>query len=60
LDDHEVEQPGHHLLVDVIGIETIQFALDELDIDGVRVLRGVEDQAAFAAGLNNEVTRTGC
>ncbi|MEA2329144.1 MAG: beta-lactamase class [Thermoanaerobaculia bacterium] len=48
-----------NLLVDVIGIETIQFALDELDIDGVRVLRGVEDQAAFAAGLNNEVTANG-
>src|SRR3954454_12600060 len=48
-----------NLLVDVIGIETIQFALDELDIDGVRVLRGVEDQAAFRAGLNNEVTANG-
>jgi beta-lactamase class A len=48
-----------NLLVDVIGIDTIQFALDELDIDGVRVLRGVEDQAAFAAGLNNEVTANG-
>src|SRR5207248_474966 len=48
-----------NLLVDVIGIETIQFALDELDIDGVRILRGVEDQAAFDAGLNNEVTANG-
>jgi beta-lactamase class A len=48
-----------NLLVDVIGIDTIQFALDELDIDGVRVLRGVEDQAAFSAGLNNEVTANG-
>ena len=48
-----------NLLVDVIGIETIQLALDELDIDGVRVLRGVEDQAAFEAGLNNEVTANG-
>jgi beta-lactamase class A len=48
-----------NLLVDVVGIETIQRALDELDIDGVRVLRGVEDQAAFNAGLNNEVTANG-
>lgn len=48
-----------NLLVDVVGIETIQHALDELDIDGVRVLRGVEDQAAFNAGLNNEVTANG-
>jgi len=48
-----------NLLVDVVGIPTIQNALDELDIDGVRVLRGVEDQAAFQAGLNNEVTANG-
>src|SRR5438445_6598674 len=48
-----------NLLVDVVGIQTIQHALDELDIDGVRILRGVEDQAAFEAGLNNEVTANG-
>src|SRR5262249_1989357 len=45
-----------NLLIDVIGIRTVQLALEELDIDGVRVLRGVEDQAAFDANLNNEVT----
>ena len=48
-----------NLLVDVVGIQTIQQALDELEIDGVKVLRGVEDQAAFQAGLNNEVTANG-
>src|SRR4051795_4952280 len=48
-----------NLLVDIVGIATIQHALDELEIDGVRVLRGVEDQAAFEAGLNNEVTANG-
>src|SRR5688500_11205499 len=48
-----------NLLVDVIGIATIQHALDELEIDGVKVLRGVEDQAASQAGLNNEVTANG-
>ena len=48
-----------NLLVDVIGIQTVQLALDEMDIDGVRVLRGVEDQRAFEAGLNNEVTAHG-
>src|SRR5712691_8162503 len=30
-----------------------------VDIVGIRVLRGVEDQAAFEAGLNNEVTANG-
>ena len=48
-----------NLLVDVVGIPTIQLALDELEIDGIRVLRGVEDQRAFEAGLNNEVTANG-
>src|SRR5438876_12181196 len=48
-----------NLLVEVVGVPTIQHALDELEIDGVRILRGVEDQAAFQAGLNNEVTANG-
>jgi beta-lactamase class A len=48
-----------NLLVDVVTIDAIQHALDELAIDGVRILRGVEDQAAFDAGLNNEVTANG-
>jgi len=48
-----------NLLVDVIGVATVQRAIDELEIRGLRVLRGVEDQAAFEAGLNNEVTANG-
>jgi len=48
-----------NLLCEVIGIATIQRALDELEIAGIRVLRGVEDQSAFEAGLNNEVTANG-
>lgn len=48
-----------NLLVDVVGIPTIQRSLDELEIDGVKVLRGVEDARAFDAGLNNEVTAHG-
>jgi beta-lactamase class A len=48
-----------NLLVDVVGIPVIQRALQEMGIEGVKVLRGVEDQAAFEAGLNNEVTANG-
>jgi beta-lactamase class A len=48
-----------NLLVDAIGVPVIQTALDELKIEGIKVLRGVEDQAAFEAGLNNEVTANG-
>ena len=48
-----------NLLVDVVGVPTIQAALAELGIEGVTVLRGVEDQAAYDAGLNNLVTASG-
>jgi beta-lactamase class A len=48
-----------NLLVDIVGIGNVQQALAELEIDGVKILRGVEDQAAFNAGLNNEVTANG-
>jgi len=48
-----------NLLVEVVGVETVQRSLDELEIDGLRVIRGVEDQLAFEAGLNNEVTANG-
>jgi beta-lactamase class A len=48
-----------NLLVDVVGVPAIQAALAELGIEGVTVLRGVEDQAAFDAGLNNTVTANG-
>jgi beta-lactamase class A len=48
-----------NLLVDIVGINSVQQALAELEIDGVKILRGVEDQAAFQAGLNNEVTANG-
>jgi beta-lactamase class A len=45
--------------VDVVGIPVIQRALHEMGIEGIKVIRGVEDQAAFEAGLNNEVTADG-
>jgi len=48
-----------NLLVDVVGIPVIQRSLHEMGIEGIKVIRGVEDQAAFDAGLNNEVTANG-
>jgi len=48
-----------NLLVDVVGVPVIRTALDELGIEGIKVLRGVEDHAAFEAGFNNEVTANG-
>jgi len=40
-------------------MENRSIELDELKIEGIKVLRGVEDQAAFEAGLNNEVNANG-
>lgn len=48
-----------NLLVDVVGVPVVQTALREMKIDGIQVLRGVEDHAAFEAGVNNEVTANG-
>jgi len=48
-----------NLLIDAVTIGVIQKALDELRVQGIEVLRGVEDQQAFAAGKNNMVTAHG-
>lgn len=48
-----------NLLIDVVGVPAIQRALEELKIEGVMLLRGVADEAAFEANLNNQVTASG-
>jgi len=48
-----------NLLIDVVTIGVIQEALDELQVPGIEVLRGVDDEKAFAAGKNNMVTADG-
>lgn len=48
-----------NLLLDLVGIETVQRALDELRIDGIDIRRGVEDERAFERGINNRVTADG-
>lgn len=48
-----------NILVELLGVDIIQRSLEELEIPGLRVIRGVEDQAAYEAGLNNEVTANG-
>src|SRR5262249_44946945 len=48
-----------NLLIDVVGVQTIQRAREELKLEGVVLRRGVQDEAAFQAGLNNEVTANG-
>jgi beta-lactamase class A len=48
-----------NLLIDLIGIKPMQEALRELDIQGVELRRGVEDERAFEEGINNRVTADG-
>jgi beta-lactamase class A len=48
-----------NLLIDVVGVPAIQRALEDLKIEGILLLRGVQDEAAFKAGLNNQVTAHG-
>lgn len=48
-----------NMLVDLLDPVRIGGAMDDLGCPAVVVLRGVEDDAAWAAGLNNTVTAAG-
>ena len=48
-----------NLLLDLVGVETVQGVLDHYKIDGIDFRRGVEDERAFAAGISNRVTASG-
>lgn len=49
-----------NLLIEVVGVQEIMDTLAELDLDaGVKFRRGVEDEAAFEAGVSNECTANG-
>lgn len=48
-----------NLLVDLVGLERIRETLDRLGLEGIELRRGVEDMAAWDAGINNRVTAEG-
>ena len=48
-----------NLLLDLVGLDTVQRALDDMSIDGIDIRRGVEDERAFEVGINNRVTADG-
>jgi beta-lactamase class A len=48
-----------NLLLDLVGIEAARAALVRLHLSGIDLQRGVEDEAAWEAGLNNRVTAAG-
>ncbi len=45
-----------NLLIERLGAKSIQATTDRLGAPGMHVLRGVEDQKAFDAGMNNTTT----
>ncbi|HEX5176374.1 MAG TPA: serine hydrolase [Chthoniobacteraceae bacterium] len=48
-----------NLLVDFIGVNAIREMLANAGVDGMRIVRGVEDHVAFQKGMNNETTARG-
>lgn len=48
-----------NLLIDLVGIDYAREVLTRASIDGIELVRGVEDDAAFEAGLSNRVTANG-
>ncbi|MEI9895952.1 MAG: serine hydrolase [Chthoniobacter sp.] len=48
-----------NLLFEFLTPEFVQATLAAAEIDGVRVVRGVEDNVAFERGLNNTLTAAG-
>lgn len=48
-----------NLLIELIGLDTIQTALRNEGLGGLDVRRGVEDETAWRQGINNRVTAEG-
>ncbi len=48
-----------NLLIEKLGVENIRRGVRAFGADGMQVLRGVEDDKAFAAGINNTTTARG-
>jgi beta-lactamase class A len=48
-----------NLLIEIVGLKRIQETLRSMGLDGIEFHRGVEDEAAYEAGINNRVTAQG-
>lgn len=48
-----------NILVDLVGIDVLRTTIEELGSVGIEFRRGVEDEVAFAEGINNRVTAEG-
>lgn len=48
-----------NILIDLVGAKNVMATLSSYGIEGVNVLRGVEDNLAYREGLNNNTTSLG-
>jgi beta-lactamase class A len=48
-----------NLLLDLIGLETVQRTIDRFELTGLDIRRGVEDEKAYDHGIVNRVTANG-
>lgn len=48
-----------NLLLDLVGVDYARAVLARIGVDGVDLRRGVEDERAFQAGINNRATARG-
>jgi beta-lactamase class A len=48
-----------NLLLDLLGISFLQRVLDDYELSGIDLRRGVEDELAFEHGINNRATADG-
>ncbi len=48
-----------NIVIEHVGADNVNRTMAEMGADGIRVLRGVEDMAAFREGMNNETTARG-
>lgn len=62
LADHMIQTSSNlatNLLLDLVTVEAVRATVKRLDAKGVEIVRGVEDQAAYDAGINNTATAEG-
>ncbi|HEX2092096.1 MAG TPA: serine hydrolase [Longimicrobiaceae bacterium] len=48
-----------NLLIELVGIEKMRELLAELELEGIELRRGVEDERAYEQEINNRVTASG-
>lgn len=48
-----------NILLEKVGTKNVQGFIDSLGIPGVRLIRGIDDSAAFLRGMNNSATARG-